>query len=101
MISGKTKKKKIKTHLNSFDLDTIPQYILHEGNEAFLKFDTMPKKSPRSKHIGSTYHFFRINVEKHEIVVIGFSTYDQLAAQFTKVLTLQLFIESRKRLMRW
>ena len=36
----------------------IPQSLVHEDNEACLKFAQMPKMSPRTKHIALPYHFF-------------------------------------------
>ena len=101
VISGKTQKTIFRTHSKAFTLDTIPQSIVHEDNEACLKFATMPKMSPRTKHIGLPYHFFRTKVEELEIKVIGVSTHDQLADQFTKGLTMVLFVKARKALMGW
>ena len=61
----------------------------------------MPKMSPRTKHIGLPYHFFRTKIEELEIKVIGVSTHDQHADQFTKGLTVDLFVKARKALMGW
>ena len=101
VISGKNKPVSFRAHAKAFTLDTIPQSIVHEDNESCLKFATMPKMSPRTKHIALPYHFFRSKVEELEIKVIPVSTHDQLADQLTKGLTSELFIKARKLLMGW
>ena len=45
----------------------IPQSMVYEDNEACLKFARMPKLTPRTKHIGVPYHWFRTQVERLEI----------------------------------
>ena len=61
----------------------------------------MPEMSPRTKHIALPYHFFRSKVEELQIKVVGISTHDQLADQFTKGLVEVLFVKVRKELMGW
>ena len=79
----------------------IPQSIVHEDNEACLKFANLPKMSPRTKHIAIPYHFFRSKVEELEVKVIAIDTNNQLADQFTKGLPHPKFIRDREKLMGW
>ena len=74
---------------------------MHEDNEACLKFASMPKMSPRTKHIAIPYHFFRSKVENLEIQIIGIDTDNQLGDQFTKGLPEAKFVSDRVRLMGW
>ena len=80
---------------------SIPQSTVHEDNQACLKFATMPKMSPRTKHIAVPYHFFRSKVMNLEIQVVAISTDNQLGDQFTKGLPPEKFVRDRKRLMGW
>jgi len=88
-----------RTHSKTFK--AIPQSQVHEDNQACLKFSTMPKMSPRTKHIAIPYHFFRSKVENLEIQVVSIDTNNQLADQFTKGLPEEKFVRDRKRLMGW
>ena len=97
VISGKSRKTLFRTHSKAFTLEDIPQSIVHEDNEACLKNLQLCQ---RCLH-GLPYHFFRTKIEELEIKVIGVSTHDQLADQFTKGLTVDLFVKPRKELMGW
>ena len=95
------------SHCKAFD-DTvgtsshvIPQSTVYEDNDACLKFARMPKLTPRTKHIGIPYHWFRTQVERLEIHIERIDTKDQLADQFTKGLPVDAFRQARKRLMGW
>ena len=79
----------------------VPQSIVHEDNEACLKFARMPKMTPRTKHIAIPYHFFRSKVADLQIKVVPINTENQLADQFTKGLPQDKFIRDRKNLMGW
>ena len=79
----------------------IPQSTVYEDNEACLKFARMPKLTPRTKHIGVPYHWFRTQVERLEICIEPIDTTKQLGDQFTKGLSVDLFRISRKVLMGW
>ena len=79
----------------------IPQFTVFEDNEACLKFATLPKMSPRTKHIAIPYHFFRSKVKNLEVKVVSVSTDDQIADQFTKGLSQDKFKQARKNLMGW
>ena len=101
VISGKTLAPKYRTHSKTFNLEAIPTSKVYEDNEACLKFVTMPKMSPRTKHIALPYHFFRSKVEELDIMVLPIDTNDQLADQFTKGLIEGKFELARKALMGW
>ena len=94
------KGKSINYHTISKTFGEIPPSIVHEDNEACLKFATTPKMSPRTKHIAIPYHFFRSKVGK-EIKVVAVNTDNQLADQFTKGLPQDKFLRDRKLLMGW
>ena len=89
-----------RTHSKAFE-ETIPSSIVHEDNQACQKFASMPRMSPRTKHIAIPYHFFRSKVEALEIQVVSIDTGNQLADQFTKGLPEDKFIRDRKSLMGW
>ena len=74
---------------------------MHEDNEACLKFVTMPKMSPRTKHIAIPYHFFRTQVENFEIKIVGIDTENRLIDQFKKGLPQNKFVKDRTILMGW
>ena len=79
----------------------IPQSTVYEDNDACLKFARMPKLTPRTKHIGIPYHWFRTQVERLEIQIERSDTTLQLADQFTKGLPVDMFRNARKHLMGW
>ena len=78
----------------------VPSQV-YEDNEACLKFATLPKMSPRMKHIAIPYHFFRSKVTNLEIKVLPIDTTNQLADQFTKGLREDDFVKARKRILGW
>ena len=80
---------------------SLPQSTVYEDNEACLKFASMPKMTPRTKHIAIPYHFFRQKVKDLEIKVVSINTEHQLADQFTKGLSEDKFVQARKYLMGW
>ena len=79
----------------------LPTSVVHEDNSACQKFATTFKMTPRSRHIGAHYHFFRERVTNHEIVIVPISTDLMLADQLTKNLTIQKFAPMRDKLMGW
>ena len=91
----------IPTSTTSRAFGEVPQSIVYEDNQSCLKFATMPKMSPRTKHIAIPYHFFRTQVKNLEIAVKAISTDNQLADQFTKGLPQDKFLRDRKLLMGW
>ena len=82
-------------------LHTIPPSVVYEDNDACLKFARMPKLTPRTKHIGVPYHWFRSQVERLEIHIEPIDTTQQLGDQFTKGLPVVPFRIARKALMGW
>ena len=57
----------------------------------------MPRFTPRTKHIGIPYHWFREHVETNQIQLERIDTKNQLADQFTKGLPVLMFREARKK----
>ena len=79
----------------------IEQSTVYEDNESCLKFARMPKLTPRTKHIGIPYHWFRTKVEQLEIEIEPIDTNSQLADQFTKGLATDKFRHDSTILMGW
>ena len=79
----------------------IEQSTIYEDNQACLKFARMPKLSPRTKHIGIPYHWFRSKITNLEIQVEPIDSNSQLADQFTKGLCKVKFQAARLCLMGW
>ena len=82
-------------------LSTIEQSTVYEDNHACLKFARMAQLSPRTKHIGIPYHWFRAKVESLDIIIQPIATNKQLADQFTKGLSVVPFEISRRIIMGW
>ena len=82
-------------------VSNIEQSTVYEDNHACLKFARMAQLSPRTKHIGIPYHWFRTQVVNLSINIEPVSTTKQLADQFTKGLSLVPFQISRRILMGW
>ena len=93
--------KSLKFQAISKTFGEIPSSTVHEDNEACLRFATVPKMSPRTKHIAIPYHFFREKVANGEIHIVGIGTDSQLADQFTKGLPQDKFLRDRKQLVGW
>ena len=76
---------------------------IYEDNEGALKLANteLPRMTPRSKHYGVKYHWFREHVQSGLINVLPISTKDQLADIFTKGLPFETFERLRKLLMGW
>ena len=96
----------VSTHSKAFQdvdstLDVMPQSVVYEDNEACLKFARLLKMSPRTKHIGIPYHWFRSKVVSLDVAIEPISTHDQLGDQFTKGLTIDNFVKGRMSLMGW
>jgi hypothetical protein len=79
----------------------IEQSTVYEDNHACLKFARMAQLSPRTKHIGIPYHWFRSKVESLDIQIEAIPTTKQLADPFTKGLAQAPFELFRMALMRW
>jgi hypothetical protein len=73
-----------------------------EDNNGCLQLATIPKMTPRSKHIGVKYFWFRSKVGGDSgIEIIKCDTKDMLADIFTKGLPADQFSVLRARLMGW
>ena len=79
----------------------VPPSTVYEDNAACLQFARMPRMTPRTKHIGIPYHWFREKVDSLEIAIEPIKTSEQLADQFTKGLVRDKFVAARKPLMGW
>ena len=89
------------TYTTKHKYGSLPQSKVFEDNEACLKFASLPKMSPRTKHIAIPYHFFRSKIQNLEIKVEAVGTKEQLADQFTKGLSQEDFETARFNLMGW
>ncbi len=73
-----------------------------EDNNGALSLAKSPKITPRTKHIGVKYHFFRSKIgEEHGILTEKMDTLEQIADIFTKGLPLAQFQALRKLLCKW
>ena len=95
-----------RTHSKAFEeVNPVPSPIepsvVYEDNAACLKFAQTGQLSPRTKHIGIPYHWFRSKVLSLDIVIVAVSTTDQLADTFTKGLCVTKFQAARQLLMGW
>jgi Reverse transcriptase (RNA-dependent DNA polymerase) len=72
-----------------------------EDNNGALQLARSPRITPRTKHYGIKYHFFRENVIKGEIQLFRVESENQLADIFTKGLVQAIFEKLRKSLLGW
>ena len=74
-----------------------------EDNNACRKLasSTMPKMTPRSKHIAIKYHWFREKMEELNIEILRIDTKKQLADIFTKGLPPKEFETKKKLVCGW
>ena len=73
-----------------------------EDNMGCLTLATIPKMTPRSKHIAVKYFWFRSQVgPEHGITIVKCDTKDMLADIFTKGLAADQFSVLRAMLMGW
>ena len=97
--------KKMTTHLQLAQPGTTSITTIWEDNQAALKLATKdpPRMTPRSKHIGVKYHWFRskLNNGPNGIQMKPIATDEQLGDCFTKPLDATLFETSRKKIMGW
>ena len=90
----------------NLEMEFAKQGILHstvfEDNNGALDLATSLKLTPRTKHIGVKYHFFKSHVgEDKEIRIVPIDTLVQKADIFTKGLDFIAFGRIRKLLMGW
>ena len=62
-----------------------------EDNNGALQLARSPPITPRTKHYGIIYHFFRDHVERGDIKLFKIETENQKADIFTKGLVLAIF----------
>ena len=79
----------------------ITKSTVFEDNNGARTLATVPRLTPRSKHIGVKYHFFRQHVTNKTIDVVRVDSKEQKADIFTKGLTADLFEHVREILMGW
>jgi histone deacetylase 1/2 len=72
-----------------------------EDNNGALTLATVPRMTPRSKHIAVKYHFFRTHVQKGDIKILKVDTTKQVADIMTKGLPKDTFQRLRKLLAGW
>ena len=74
---------------------------VYEDNSACLSQATMPKMTPRTKHIAVAYHWFREYVLSGVLQIVKVDTAANLADIFTKGLVADKFTAIRKQLCGW
>jgi len=79
----------------------LPTSKVYKDNTVTLKYAQMPKISPRTKHIGIPYHWFRTKIINTEVTIEPVSTKDQHGDIFTKGLPKVPFEHARHSIMRW
>lgn len=72
-----------------------------EDNNGTLSLARTPAMTPRTKHIGVKYHFFREHVRNGTVKIVKVESENQKADIFTKGLGPQKFEAIRKMLMDW
>jgi hypothetical protein len=70
-----------------------------EDNNGCIAVATSPKITPRSKHIGTAYFFFKEHLDKLEILKVD--TKEQKADIFTKAMDGPTFKTIRRLLQGW
>ena len=80
---------------------TLTHSTVFEDNNGTIVLATAPQMTPRSKHIGIKYHFFREAVRTKEVHIERIDSENQKADIFTKGLTQEKFEKMRKLLMGW
>ena len=85
------------------DVNFVSQSTVFEDNNGCLHLATCPRMTPRSKHIGVKYHFFRRFAEGANAVlkIVKIGTEEQKADIFTKGLQGDSFLSIRKLLCGW
>ena len=88
------------------NLDFAKPALVHstifEDNNGALGLATAPKLSPRTKHIGVKYHWFKSLIgEEHGILITKVDSEYQKADMFTKGLPLEILSKIRKLVMGW
>ena len=72
-----------------------------EDNQGALQLARAPRMTPRTKHYGIKYHFFREYVKKGHVVLQKITSSEQRADIFTKGLAKVTFEYLRKHILGW
>ena len=72
-----------------------------EDNQGTLQLARVPRMTPRTKHFGIKYHFFREYVEKGDLKLTKIISKEQQADIFSKGLPRPTFEYLRKGLLGW
>jgi hypothetical protein len=82
--------------------DTLMKSTVFEDNNGCLSLATAKRMNPRTKHIGTVYHWFWSQTgEGTGILLKTIATEVQLADQFTKALAKEPFEKIRKLVIGW
>ena len=87
--------------LDKTKLKVVTRSKAFEDNNAALSLATTKKITPRNRHIGSKWHWFRSFVDRGLIAIEKISTDKQLGDIFTKNLQADKFIAARHMLCGW
>ena len=103
LVGSRKLMKEITIKCNLKRIETSKVSRVYEDNEAALKHavTSLPKLSPRTKHIAVKYHWFKRKIELGVIEMFPISTKNQKADIFTKGLGTTEFKEKRELLMGW
>ena len=88
-------------HMKFPDAGCSVKCTVFDDNQGALNLATTPKITPRTKHIGVKYHFFRQNVVSGEISLEYVQSEKQQADILTKGLSAVKFVNIRKLLLGW
>ena len=84
------------------DSTAVMKSVIFEDNNGCISIATSPKMSPRTKHIGVRYHFFKEHIgEEKGIIIEKIATENQVADIFTKGIGENQFQVLRKLLCGW
>ena len=72
-----------------------------EDNSGALEMAKNPKYRPRTKHIATKHHHFRLYVECGDVTILPISTVDQWADSLTKATSVELFEAHQKANQGW
>jgi hypothetical protein len=77
--------------------------VVHEDNNGALRLATMEpgRMTPRSKHYGIKYHWFRSQLKPNDIEIVKVDTKLQRADMLTKSLRAEMFKVNRKFTCGW
>ena len=89
------------THMRFPDAGCSVRCTVFEDNQGALGLATAPKITPRTKHIGVKYHFFRQNMASGEVSLGYIESEKQQADILTKGLSAVKFVNICKLLLGW